>query len=82
MRKTWTYVIVGVLVFILALAIAIPFFTGGLDAYNSYGYYHGWMMGPYMMGGYGYGAYGWIGMMVFMLLIFLGAITLVAGEAT
>jgi hypothetical protein len=77
MRDAWKYLLVGILVFLAAFFIALPFFGGSL--WGTWG-----MMGPGMMGGaYPYSGWSWFGgflMMIGMILLPLALVgVLVAG---
>ena len=70
MNQTLKYVLIGVLVFVVAFVVALPFFGVGSTAASwgtygcpAYGHgFRGWGMGPRMMGGWGMsGAFGWLG---------------------
>ena len=81
MSNVWKYLLVGLLVFILVFAIALPFFGGRWAPYGM----GPWMMGPGMMHGYngfgGFGMYGGLMMlgMILLPLLLIGAV--IAGVA-
>ena len=66
MKDVWKWLLVGLLVFGLVFIGALPFFGGGWGPYG--------MMGPGMMGGYNMmGGFGFLAML-FVPLLFIGAL--------
>lgn len=73
MSNVWKYLLVGLLVFVLVFAIALPFLGGGWAPYGM----GPWMMGPGMMRGYnGFGLFGGLVMlgMVLVPLLLIGVL--------
>jgi hypothetical protein len=76
MNNAWKYLLVGLLIFVLVFAMALPFFGGGWGPYQM----GPWMMGPRMMHGYnGFGGFSMFGGlmmfgMILVPLILIGAV--------
>ncbi|MCL4535079.1 MAG: SHOCT domain-containing protein [Bacteroidetes bacterium] len=83
MSNIWKYVLIGLLVFVLVFAVALPLVGGGGSRYGM-----GWgMMGPGMMGGgWGFGLLGPIVMLLLGVLVIGGMVwfvqTLARGGST
>ena len=76
MKNVWKYLLVGLLVFVLVFAIALPFLGGGWGPYQM----GPGMMGPGMMRGYngfgGFSLFGGLTMlgMILVPLLLIGAV--------